>query len=115
MSLIDNDRGAYDGVYDSPYGEVKLMSRDLVLVGDYADKGVIAGVWTGNRFEGLFTNDDRVGWFAWRFFSKTGDFRDGSWGWLDQDNENDWPLESQAGETPTLDNMQDDVPEGVLQ
>lgn len=89
---IQQDRTVYDGRYNSNYGPVTLVSRDLFMVGDYADKGVMAGMWDGNGFVGRFTNGARTGWFDLKFFSKTGDFRGGQWGWIDNDNSGTWTL-----------------------
>lgn len=114
--LRDNERQVYDGVYESQHGTIKLIARDMLLIGDYAEKGIVAGVWNGNRFEGLFTNHGRPGWFRWAFFSKTGDFRSGSWGWIGGGRTGGgWTLREVDETTPSLDNMYDDVPSGALE
>ncbi|MGM0562172.1 MAG: hypothetical protein ACQETX_14040 [Pseudomonadota bacterium] len=96
---IQQDRTVYDGRYDSNYGPITLMSRDLFMVGDYADKGVMAGMWDGNGFVGRFTNGARTGWFDLKFFSKNGDFREGQWGWIDNNNSGSWTLSQTASGT----------------
>jgi hypothetical protein len=107
--VIDNERTVYDGTYDSPHGEIELLARDLFLVGDYAGKGVIAGMWDGNSYVGRFTNGDRTGWFDFAFFSKNGSFRSGQWGWIGSSGGGDWSLSERSPQTPTPDNMLDDV------
>ena len=94
--VIDNERTVYDGTYDSPHGEIELLARDLFLVGDYAGKGVIAGMWDGNSYVGRFTNGDRTGWFDFAFFSKNGSFRSGQWGWIGSSGGGDWSLSREA-------------------
>lgn len=87
-----NQREVFDGIYDSNHGRVALWARDLVLIGDYADKGMLVGMWDGNSFVGRFTNGGRTGWFDLAFLSKTGSFRDGQWGWVDSGQGGDWNL-----------------------
>ncbi|WP_155957855.1 hypothetical protein [Fodinicurvata sediminis] len=96
---MQQDRTVYDGQYNSNYGPITLLSRDLFMVGDYADKGIMAGMWDGNGFVGRFTNGSRTGWFDLEFFSKTGDFRKGQWGWVDNDNSGSWTLSQTASGT----------------
>jgi hypothetical protein len=103
--IIDNDRTVFDGTYNSNYGTLKLLSRDLVLIGDYANKGIMAGMWDGNSFVGRFTNGDRTGWFDLAFFSKNGSFRNGEWGWVGQSSGGSWDLSGQNDSTPNLDNL----------
>jgi hypothetical protein len=93
---IDQDRTVFDGRYTSNHGPVTLVSRDLFLIGDYAEKGVLAGMWDGNSFVGRFTNGDRTGWFDLAFYSKTGEFREGQWGWIGQDGGGSWSLSNSA-------------------
>lgn len=107
--VIDNNRKVYDGIYNSSFGKVELFSRDLFLIGDYGNKGIIAGMWDGNSFVGKFTNGDRTGWFYFEFFSRNGEFRDGSWGWIASNNNGDWSLNKSKNQTPNIDNMTDDV------
>lgn len=107
---IDNERTVYDGRYNSNFGSVTLLSRDLFLIGDYADRGIVAGMWAGNRFVGAFTNGGRTGWFEFPALSKPGDFRPGAWGWANGDREGDWVLgEKVATRVARPDNMVDDV------
>lgn len=106
--VIDNGRTVYDGTYGSSYGSLKLFARDLFLIGDYAGKGILAGMWDGNSYVGRFTNGNRTGWFDFAFFSRNGSFRSGEWGW-DEDSEGSWRLNKTSSQTPTLTNMLDDV------
>ncbi len=108
-SIIDNDRTVFDGTYSSPYGKVEIMARDLFLIGDYADKGILAGMWDGNSFVGRFTNGDRTGWFNWEFLSADGSFREGSWDWIGDNSSSNWPLQESSSNTPQIDNMLDGV------
>ncbi|MCS4503930.1 hypothetical protein NYO91_07555 [Arhodomonas aquaeolei] len=85
-------RDVFDGRYTSDYGPVGLYARDLFVVGDYGDKGILAGMWDGSGFVGRFTNGARTGWFDFRFLSKNGDFRSGRWGWVGDDGGGDWSL-----------------------
>lgn len=105
----DNARKAFDGTYDSRFGQVKLKQRDLFLIGDYGDKGIIAGLWDGNSFRGHFTNEGRTGWFDFAFLSKNGSFQDGEWNWVGSDAPREWRLDKAADATPTLDNVTADI------
>lgn len=109
LQTLDNDRDVFDGVYDSPFGKVALMQQDLFLIGDYSDKGIIAGLWDGNSFRGYFTNDGRTGWFDFAFLSKNGDFQSGEWNWVGNDSGRDWALSEVSGRTPDIDNMTQNV------
>ena len=102
---IDNERSIFDGHYSSKFGNVELLARDSFLIGDYGDKGIIAGMWQSNKFVGYFTNKDRTGWFEFTFFSKSGKFRAGTWGWLDSNKSGSWSLTERNGATPSLDNI----------
>lgn len=101
----ENQRKVYDGIYQSEYGKLELISRDRFLIGDYGSKGIIAGMWTDNGFEGVFTNKDRAGWFDWEFFSKSGNFREGSWGWIGEGRQGNWSMNGVNSKTPRLENM----------
>jgi len=79
-------------------------------LGDYAGKGILVGMWDGNSFVGHFTNEDRTGWFDFAFLSRTGSFRDGSWGWDGEEKSGSWSLDEASGATPTPLNMVADVP-----
>jgi len=102
---IDNQRTVFDGTYSSNFGEVELVSRDLFLIGDYANLGVIAGMWDGDSFVGRFTNGADTGWFDFAFFSKNGTFRRGSWGWVNGGRQGNWTLNRTSNQTPTIANM----------
>ena len=108
--VIDNDRDHIDGTFSSQYGEVRLFSRDLLLVGDYAGRGVLIGIWDGNSFVGRFTNGERVGWFDFAFLSRNGDFRSGRWGWNDEENGSPWTMTRQSRSTPDLVNFSTSKP-----
>ncbi|GEM_PF-1620656 len=109
LKTRNNERTVFDGTYDSPFGTVALIQRDLFLVGDYGDKGIMAGLWDGNSFRGYFTNEGRTGWFDLAFLSKKGDFRSGKWNWVGSSQARDWTLDKSAGDTPSLDNITADV------
>ncbi|WP_101067863.1 hypothetical protein [Roseovarius salinarum] len=87
---LPQDRAIMDGLYDSRYGMLDLTSRDLFVLGEYADKGVIAGMWDGNGFVGHFTNGGRTGWFDFDVLSKTGTIRGGQWGWAGEGSRGQW-------------------------
>jgi len=87
-----NQRNVFDGIYDSNHGQLALWARDLFVIGNYADKGMLVGMWDGNSFVGRFTNGGRTGWFDLAFLSKTGSFRNGQWGWLESSQGGNWDL-----------------------
>ncbi len=93
---IDNDRQFADGTYTSAHGEVRLLTQDLVMVGDYGDKGIFAGVWDGTGYVGQFTNGPRAGWFTFSYLSRPGTFRSGSWGWVGDEGASAWTLTKQS-------------------
>ncbi|GEM_PF-2262154 len=92
ITSTTNKRDVFDGIYESNHGRVALWARHLFVVGDYAKKGLLLGMWDGDSFVGRFTNNDRTGWFDLKFLSKTGDFRSGRWGWLDSNRSGEWNL-----------------------
>jgi hypothetical protein len=108
--VISNDRDHIDGTFSSQYGEIRLFSRDLLLVGDYAGRGILIGIWDGTSFVGRFTNGKRVGWFDFAFLSRNGDFRSGRWGWNDEDSGTPWTMTRQSRSTPTLVNFSTSKP-----
>lgn len=105
----ENQRAVYDGAYGSNHGRVQLLSRDSFLIGNYADKGMIAGMWDGDSFVGRFTNAERTGWFDLAFKSKTGVFRSGSWGWVDGQGGGDWSLREAGNANYKIDRMVDEI------
>lgn len=109
LETMSNDRTAFDGTYDSSYGKLDLIQRDLFLIGDYGEKGIIAALWDGNSFQGFFTNGGRTGWLDFAFLSKTGEFRDGKWNWVGKSGSRDWSVSDQSDGTPTIDNLTSDV------
>lgn len=82
IPVSQNYRSDYDGVYNSSFGQLRLRQKHNILFGDYGKVGVLAGVWNGNHFVGRFTNNGKVGWFRFDFFSKDASFRSGQFGWL---------------------------------
>ncbi|WP_397542126.1 hypothetical protein [Roseovarius salis] len=94
---LPQDRAILDGLYQSRFGMLELTSRDLFLLGAYADKGVIAGMWDGNGFVGHFTNGSRTGWFNFDVLSKTGAVRGGQWGWAGQGAKGEWSPKAHDG------------------
>ena len=102
IQLYQNQRKDYDGVYGSPFGDLRLRQKNNILYGDYGKVGVLAGVWNGNGFEGRFTNNGRVGWFRFDFLSKTASFRSGRYGWLPVGKSSPWNLAKKTAGTPTL-------------
>lgn len=114
---ISNQRDVFDGTYDTNFGPVAMLARDLFLIGDYADRGVLIGMWDGNSFVGKFTNNGRVGWFDLAFLSRTGSFRDGKWGWIEGGGDGSWNFSRIDKTTPSIDNLiggeqEDNVVEG---
>ncbi|HIL56472.1 MAG TPA: hypothetical protein EYG39_01020, partial [Rhodothermales bacterium] len=105
LQSLSNSRDVYNGTYDGTFGEVRLRSADLVLVGDYGDLGVMAGMWDGNGFVGTFTNGARAGWFDFEFLSRTGDFRAGQWGWAGGPSQGAWTLRKTDASTPSIRNL----------
>jgi len=105
----NDDRDVYDGIYNSQQGILKLMSRDMFLIGDYAEKGIIAGMWNGSGFEGIFTNGEDTGRFNWIFFSKSGKFREGSWTWIGKNGGGSWSMEKESNRLPKINNMTNEV------
>lgn len=87
---MPQDRAILDGLYESRHGMLEVTSQDLFLLGEYADKGVIAGMWDGNGFVGHFTNGARAGWFDFDVLSRTGTIRGGRWGWAGGGRNGDW-------------------------
>ncbi|MEM9840661.1 MAG: M12 family metallopeptidase [Pseudomonadota bacterium] len=104
---ISNKRDVFDGVYDSPFGRIELIQKDLFLIGDYGSRGVMAGMWDGSGFVGRFTNGNRAGWFDFRFLSTDGSFRTGRWGWAVGTAQGQWKLTKVAGATPQIDLLQE--------
>lgn len=103
--VIQNDRTVWDGRYASSYGPVDLHARDLFLVGNYGDRGVVVGMWDGNSFQGRFVNDGGVnGWFDFAFFSRDGSFRSGRWG-REGAAGGTWTLERRTSGTRQIDNL----------
>lgn len=93
---LPNDRDVFDGRYGSNFGPVTLVQQDLFLIGDYGDRGILAGMWDGDGFVGRFTNRGRAGWFDFRFLSRDGSFRGGRWGWEVGEPEGSWTLTKAA-------------------
>lgn len=109
LETMSNDREVFDGTYRSSYGKLDLIQRDLFLIGDYADNGIIAALWDGNSFRGYFTNGSRTGWLDFAFLSKNGDFRSGEWNWVGESKAKDWTVRSKSAGTPSIDNVTEDV------
>ena len=109
IEITENDQTLYDGTYESEFGRLHLLARDGFLIGDYADKGIIAGMWDGDSFIGHFTNGDRTGWLDFAFSPDDGSFESASWGWADEDTVRDWALEPKQELATFPDNMLSDV------
>ena len=78
LRSLPNLRTVYDGRYDTSFGPLNLTARDLFVVGDFGQEGVIVGLWDGNSYQGRFVDDlGRTGQFDLAFLSRTGGFRDG--------------------------------------
>lgn len=104
---LSQDRAIMDGLYDSRHGMLDLTSRDLFVLGEYADKGVIAGMWDGNGFVGQFTNGARTGWFDFDVLSKTGTVRGGRWGWAGEGRSGQWqPTRHEGARTMMLEPLE---------
>jgi len=91
-------------VYSSRWGSLRLRAEDRFLIGDYADKGVIIGMWDGESFVGHFTNGGNIGWFEFRFDGDS-NFKSGEWAWIGSDRSTPWNLQRTKSESPTPDNM----------
>ncbi len=80
-------------------------------MGDYGSDGLLAGLWNGNAFVGLFAEGGRTGRFELQFFSRNGAFRAGEWHWMGEaDDSRNWLLERQDSDAPSPDNMTADAP-----
>lgn len=110
-SVIENERDVFDGRFDSEHGTLNMFAEDLFLVGDYAERGVIVGMWDGDSFVGRFTNGARTGWFDFAFLSRNGTFREGAWGWIGSNGGGSWDMKRiSSGWSPkTLQNVTADV------
>lgn len=102
---ITNNRKIVDGTYNSSFGPIRLQTINNFLVGDYGSKGILVGVWEGNKYVGQFTNGTRPGWFEFEFLSRDGSFRAGRWGWLGDNKVGTWNLNRVSTTTPTIANL----------
>jgi hypothetical protein len=109
-TAAETDAETYDGIYGSQFAnEVRLLSRDMFLIGDYGNRGIFAGMWDGDSFVGKFTNGERTGWFDFAFDPGSGSFKSGDWGWVGQGRSGSWWLSRKTKVTPRIDNVTDDV------
>lgn len=61
----------FSGTWSSTYGELRLHQTDGVIIGDYADVGILLGkVHDDNCASGVFTNAERSGEFSFRVVSE---------------------------------------------
>ena len=110
LRSLPNARTVYDGRYDSPFGPLNLMARDLFMVGDFGQDGVVVGMWDGNSYQGRFVDDlGRTGQFDFAFLSRTGGFRDGLRK-LPGQPVAAWPLRRVDTTAPTIRNPGGDIP-----
>lgn len=94
-------RDGISGTYNTTYGQIKLLARDGLLVGDYGGKGVLIGGWDRNNYSGHFTNNGRLGWFRF-YFTPAGQFNRGEWGWFPKEKTGAWTLQKVNSVTPVL-------------
>ena len=69
------------GANRSDFGDVTLAGTLRAVVGDYAGRGVVAGLWDGTAVRGRFTNGPRSGFFTWR--PDGAESWAGDWRWAD--------------------------------
>lgn len=88
---LANVRNSHSGVWDTEWGPLRLHSFGDYIVGDYADRGIIAGGYysgpRGLHVHGVFTNGAKAGRFDWRV---RGTFLDGTWSFIDGSSEGEW-------------------------
>ncbi|MEO1150673.1 MAG: hypothetical protein AAFW83_06740 [Pseudomonadota bacterium] len=94
------------GTYNSTYGELRLVEKDGVVFGDYADRGVIVASREGTNLDGYFVNfrGDRVGSVQFRVFGG-GASLGGEWKWVDGTTTSKWTATRQDKEIPELKNF----------
>ena len=86
--------GSWTGQWESDFGELRLVARAGVVVGDYASRGMIVAipVEVGGcgqiGLRGLFTNGDRVGYLD--FVRTTDDRYQGRWAFRDGSGAGNW-------------------------
>lgn len=80
------------GTFDSSFGELRLIEKEGVILGDYAEYGVIVGKRTGNTIEATFVNRQsgkRVGKVTFAVSEKGRQLK-GTWGWVGEKAESSW-------------------------
>lgn len=67
LSQLPIAEGAFGGTWDSNFGQLRLIQTDGVVIGDYADKGILIGeMMTQDCIAGVFTNGSQLGEFSFR-------------------------------------------------
>lgn len=80
--------GRWAGQWDTMFGRVCLVEKDMKVIGFYRDLGVIeAKRAEGFKIEGTFTNKSQTGKFKWDIVN---DNFEGTYGWTNNYSEGKW-------------------------
>ena len=109
MRSIANGRTDFNGSYSSSYGPIRVIAQDLFLIADYGNRGIVAGLWDGTSYQGIFTNEERVGWIDWGFNTRTTAPTSGTWGWYGEGEQGEWDLTERREYTPRLNQVPGDL------
>ena len=89
----------FTGTWSSNFGELRLHQTDGVIIGDYADVGILFGELVGeNCASGVFTNGGRFGEFSFRIVEK-GEIL-GRYRWSDAAPGNAWNAQQTSASIP---------------
>jgi len=89
----DTEAEQFSGTYSSNFGPLLIHAEDGLLLGDYGQRGIVAGILDENGvYQGVFTNARRAGWFEWNLDDSPLRLVGGDWGWFDQSSSGDWNL-----------------------
>ncbi len=86
------------GTWDTGFGTLRLRQFEGYVVGDYADKGMIAGRVSDACVAGVFTNGSRSGQF--RFAVEDQGQFDGQWAWHGETLNGSWSGERASSDAP---------------
>lgn len=90
----------FSGTWQSSYGELRVHQTDDVIIGDYADVGILLGQVTGeNCVSGIFTNGGRFGEFTFRIIAD-GQIK-GRYRWSGGQSADVWDAERISAATPS--------------
>ena len=90
----------FSGTWQSTYGELRVHQTEGVIIGDYADVGILLGQVTGeNCVSGIFTNGGRFGEFTFRII-ENGQIK-GRYRWSGGQSADVWDAERSSAATPT--------------